>query len=228
MHHRLAAMMLAASESTGGGGDPSSIAGLLGWWKADTGITKDGSDFVSQWDDQSGNGKHLTQATSGNRPTWEASIKNGLPGVKFPTSRGLIFPSGLAGIQSILCVFTYPTATFSTNSIIVSRTYSPNAWFGSSGTAQWSQIPFDLYRRNGSVRANNETISPLNASHYVVGYSGLLLPMDMSSQVMGNWPLLYDNAWTGHIHEFAIWDAQLSGSEITTVENYVTGKWGSF
>ena len=32
-------------------------SGLTVWLKSDIGITKDGSNYVSQWNDQSGNGK---------------------------------------------------------------------------------------------------------------------------------------------------------------------------
>ena len=40
------------------------------WFKFNTGITVTGSG-VSQWDDQSGNGRHLLQGTDANRPTKE-------------------------------------------------------------------------------------------------------------------------------------------------------------
>lgn len=42
-----------------------------------------------------------------------------------------------------------------------------------------------------------------------------------TQQVLGNW-VDYSNQWSGHVHEMAVWSAQLSGSEITQVESYVT------
>ena len=42
------------------------------WFRYGIGITKDGSDLVSQWDDQSGNGRHLKQSTDTNKPTWQS------------------------------------------------------------------------------------------------------------------------------------------------------------
>lgn len=53
--------------------------GMVFWLRADTGITKDGSDRVSQWNDQSGTGdsnKNVTQAVAGNQPLWNASSAN--------------------------------------------------------------------------------------------------------------------------------------------------------
>lgn len=71
---------------------PSDISGLQLWVKSDTGITKDGSDLVSQWDDQSGNSRNLTEAT--NKPLWVNSLVNGYPGIRFDGSNDqLLSPS---------------------------------------------------------------------------------------------------------------------------------------
>lgn len=52
-------------------------------YDADTGITKDGSDKVSQWNDLTKNGYNFVQATGANQPTWQASSINNLPAVRF-------------------------------------------------------------------------------------------------------------------------------------------------
>lgn len=57
--------------------DPTVLTGLEAWYRADLGITKDGSDKVSQWDDQSGNGNHLSQAVGSAQPTWTAGAIGG-------------------------------------------------------------------------------------------------------------------------------------------------------
>ena len=63
--------------------DPKTISGLTVWLKADAGITKDGSNLVSDWTDQSGNGNNFSQSTAGNKPTYTASAQNGLPAIVF-------------------------------------------------------------------------------------------------------------------------------------------------
>jgi hypothetical protein len=62
------------------------------WLDADDAgtITKDGGDLVSQWNDKSGNARHVTQATAANQPTYQAAGLNSKPTVYFgPTTRYL-------------------------------------------------------------------------------------------------------------------------------------------
>ncbi len=60
---------------------PASLTSLKLWVKSDTGITI--ATGVSQWDDLSGNGNHLVQATGASQPVVTASAINGLPAITF-------------------------------------------------------------------------------------------------------------------------------------------------
>jgi hypothetical protein len=51
---------------------PSDIPGLAAWYRYGIGITA-AAGLVSQWDDASGNGRHLEQASGTNQPTLDAS-----------------------------------------------------------------------------------------------------------------------------------------------------------
>jgi len=55
--------------------DPTDIAGLQLWLDASdlSTITKDGSNYVSQWNDKSGNGNNANQANATYRPIYEAA-----------------------------------------------------------------------------------------------------------------------------------------------------------
>lgn len=66
---------------TKGGIPPTSLSGLAAYYEADQGITLDGSSNVSQWNDLSGNGAHLTQSTALSRPGYSATSFNGMPAV---------------------------------------------------------------------------------------------------------------------------------------------------
>jgi hypothetical protein len=67
----------------GSGGEvsfsPDDIAGLEGWWKADSLVLSD-NDPVTTWADESGNGRDLTSATG---QVYKANILNSLPVVRF-------------------------------------------------------------------------------------------------------------------------------------------------
>ncbi len=53
--------------------EPSSIPSLFAWYRARESDVTVSSGAVSQWRDSSGNGRHVSQATAGARPTWVAS-----------------------------------------------------------------------------------------------------------------------------------------------------------
>ena len=61
---------------------PDDFANLSLWVRSDLGVTKDGSDFVSAWADQSGNGYNL----SGGSPLWQDAQINGYPSILFDGS----------------------------------------------------------------------------------------------------------------------------------------------
>ena len=56
-----------------------SLTNLHAWYDASdvSSITKDSSNRVSQFNDKSGNGRHLSQATSGSQPLWVSEGQNG-------------------------------------------------------------------------------------------------------------------------------------------------------
>lgn len=64
---------------------PSSFGTVRAWYKASLESFADG-DLVGTFSDQSGNGRHLTQATSGNKPTFKLNAANGKAALLFSTN----------------------------------------------------------------------------------------------------------------------------------------------
>ncbi|KKN74676.1 hypothetical protein LCGC14_0388780 [marine sediment metagenome] len=62
---------------------PNDIANLLVWLRSDMGVTKDGSDAVSLWADQSSNGNDVVQAVGSKQPTWLSSQLDSKPAISF-------------------------------------------------------------------------------------------------------------------------------------------------
>lgn len=73
---------------------PASITGLVGWYDADriTGLAHGAA--VTTWPDLSGTGAHITQGTSGARPTYRVGVANGLPVVRFDGADDRLETSG--------------------------------------------------------------------------------------------------------------------------------------
>jgi hypothetical protein len=99
---------------------PADISTLL-WLDASDAatVTLSGSD-VTQWDDKSGNGNHVTQSTSGNRPDYDTTtnIVNGLNVITFDGSDDFLakatlggFPANVSTAITAVCVVQYRGAT---------------------------------------------------------------------------------------------------------------------
>ena len=70
--------------------NPTSISGCQLWFDANdlTTIIKTGS-AVSQWNEKSGNGYSVVQASAGNQPTYATNLLNGMPGIQLSNSTWL-------------------------------------------------------------------------------------------------------------------------------------------
>jgi len=92
-------LSVTAASGFGAGGTPapvfpSGVGGLLAHYDAALGVTKDGSNNVSSWADQSGNGHTLT--TPDTDPVWYDSLVNGNPGIRFNGSSDYMKATGMS------------------------------------------------------------------------------------------------------------------------------------
>ena len=75
---------------------PTDVPGCVLWLRSDLGVTKDGSNLVSVWVDQSGDGNDATQVTSDNQPLWKDNHINGHPAIYFDGVDNFLLASGIA------------------------------------------------------------------------------------------------------------------------------------
>lgn len=61
---------------------PIQLSGLIAWYKADEGVTLNGSN-VSQQDDLSGNGNHRSQVVAASQPLLVSNVLNGKPSIQY-------------------------------------------------------------------------------------------------------------------------------------------------
>lgn len=218
------------------------------WVKADAGAYKDAGvtlcadgDTVQQWNDQSGNGNNLSQATAGNRPTYRANIVNALPVVRCShAASSYLKDTGLAVAQPLTAALVFRTSTEATsyNPVVFDSTDNTSEvalqcvlntgdvnglrWLLYAGTAQSDvgrpDVGYNihLFRVSGgsaTYRLNGETV--VSAAVGAHGLSGVQL---------GQGAFL-DGSLDGDLCECLAYDSSLSDAETKQLEGYLSGRW---
>jgi hypothetical protein len=83
---------------------PSSLSGLVAWFRANSLSLSDGN-AVSSWNDSSSGGHNLSQVTPSKRPIFKTNIQNGLPAVRFDGVDDLLKGSLSAGLTNSSLLF---------------------------------------------------------------------------------------------------------------------------
>lgn len=81
--------------------------GLKMWLRADLGVVKDGSGYVSEWSDQSGSGNDIVQAASGRKPLWKDDDLNGHETISFDGSDDYLAAAGISGNTPATVIVVY-------------------------------------------------------------------------------------------------------------------------
>lgn len=240
---------------SGGSGLPVIGSTLTHHYKTDGGITKDGSNRISQWDDMSGNGNHLVQATGSNQPLHNSSNQ-------------------LNGYDAITMAGDYTFAEYFTQA----NTLNYNSTIFVVGKVEYDGGPHDNYDLIASNNGNNGTkfllFQALNAPagrsqsrdrSQVSGEHNVLSPSTSVSKnstfyIMHNinppsssvvringvtqaisetgtnyitsapdWILGKNSTnnigYDGDIWEIIIYDGNVTGDDITTIETYIKDKY---
>jgi hypothetical protein len=220
------------------GFDPSSIAGLGVWLDATQIASTDGT-ALSSWSDASGGGHHATQGTGAAQPTYQTNELNGKPVVRFdgtddfmglgdlslvfPTAATLLVVYGITGTEDRYSVFE--------------NTSNNGYWSYSGGVGYF--CAFRTARIDGYPAAMPETGTNLvsvvsSASTYQVYLDGTGQGAQAAGYSAGGGGNVYEigrgtgtsEYLAGDIAELLIYNSALSNGDRTTVEAYLTAKWG--
>ena len=237
---------------------PSDVAGLKLWLDATKGlfdatsggsaVTADGS-AVARWEDQSGNGNHLTQATSNNRPVLKTSIQNGKNVIRFDGSNdrltgGDVLDLGTDGIT----IFAVVKITGSNGAVISKSraTGQDGRWFilreanvlycnfaatinrqpqiSSDTTTSFRIITFSAIRKEAVARINKSvsaTFSVDTTNHNTTNVLLVGTYPDSSGNEASIYPL------NGDIAEILVYIGdRVSDQNISGLEDYLATKWG--
>jgi hypothetical protein len=224
---------------------PTSVSGLKLWLKADAGLWQDtagttaasaDADPVGRWDDQSGQGNNVTQATAGKRPLLKLAIQNGRPVIRF---------DGADDFLSVALTLTPPGHLFFvSNTTGVGQNAAGTIWHGytgqrncswntgehqvseggagafvgtapSSGVWEVRAVKFNgassTTRKNGAADRSGDAGSGSAANTVWVG-------TDESTV----------RSFVGNIAELLFYSAALSASDEQAVESYLNTSWAIY
>jgi hypothetical protein len=239
---------------TASGFDPRRIAGLALWLDASDGSTvfdavSGGSPVapggaVWRWEDKSGNGRHFTQSTTNNHPTYTGTL-NGRNVITFDGSNDELRRSGIAhsalfdatgGVS--LCVFTLNNdnvyTVVATGDTASRDRFSNNGSFhGSFRNTRFENIIIGVLPTTGShifgsrAIAGGDHTMRLNKSVIFTGADDFANFRSKTNQL---WQIGTGNQsdhMDGSIAEIIFYGrGTLSDAEIAQLENYLAKKWG--
>ena len=228
--------------------NPSMISTALWLDAADASTVTTVSGAVSQWNDKSGNGRNVTQSTSGNRPAYTSAALNSknvvtfdgsndflsLPGITLDTDNTFVFSvyqRSSAGVHSI-DVGSIPEAQadsvrgygnwWFTDNVLYSqlRTSSPST-FGTHGTASTSTGTFiNSLARNSTGTQAWRNGSTLGTRQQV---SAALNPV---LSYVGRQGIASGGYTNGYIAEIVVGRFDISDLNRQKLEGYLAHKWG--
>jgi hypothetical protein len=110
---------------------------LVAWYKADADVfeaagdpAEDG-DPVLQWNDQSGNGRHIIQETAADKPLYQTNILNSLPAIQFVSTDSLTTTNPPVTLPPMTVYAVVAPDNSTADHFVV------NIWTPSSTTAGW-------------------------------------------------------------------------------------------
>lgn len=226
------------------------IPNILVWLEADSGVTMDGSNRVSQWNDQTANGGNAVQATSGIQPLYVASSINGLPAIRFTNARNdymtltttlasagsahslfTVFKENAAGPSTFNAVMGFGSNSAGQSTSVIGQDSANALWFGGAGVGE----PTLGALANGQTVMAAKTTSSNSPSVNTVWRNGIkyksiksLANFSISPLTNGILGRYHSTSLTGnHDIAIAIWvGRELNDREMAILNAYAGQKYG--
>jgi len=217
---------------------PMTVPGLSLWLRADLGTTI--ATGVSQWNDQSGNGKNFTQATGATQPTLNASGgPNNQAYLNFNGSQYLTLAATLGVNASPWTMFSVQQSNGSgAECLVLSMGNVNNGYFYGvlPGSVNFMTVGGVATMGDGNVIANVWQDWTWNNNGAVTTMAVNGVPQALTnntSQTPSVAPVNTVGAlgagsdpWNGNIAEILVYNAALSASQVTVVRNYLSARYG--
>lgn len=230
---------------------PTSITGLRAWWDAsDTATITQSGGLVSQWNDKSGNGFHLTQDTGSNQPTTGTRTINSLNVLDFVLSgddwfdavnASTIMGASSAGTALYIYARDADAAVGSGDAGAVLGTWGTSGsddhepWTDSTVYHGWGATARKTVGDPAPSLVTPRQITIKTASgawSYAIDGTNVFSTGTntvgwSSSAYVGRSGAGVGGAIDGRIGEILLYDTALSGTNLTDAQNYLKNKWGT-
>ena len=201
-----------------------------------TTITKDSSNLVSAWNDKSGEGNHISQATASKQPLWVANTQNGLPLIRFDGTDDQLnrstFVNGAISQGFYMFVVMKPTVGAASNPYNFDGGASARGWcytdssdvvrYGSAteqiidSNLPSTPVMYTFFVNGSSSNVRKNSVSTVSATLGSTSSNGLWLACRHNDTSFGS----PDHA------EFLFYDNDIGTTNRDAVEAYLKKKWG--
>ena len=236
---------------------PDDIANLEAWYDAsDTGTITESSGNITQWDDKSGNGRHLDNVVG--TPRTGDSTQNSLNAIDFLANERLYRVTGVGGDDDPICgndctvVAAFKSAssglgTFQAPACTLTDSSSGGRPFDrwSSTSAHRVTITSSAALSFGNLRSETspftwiltiEKDTPATNTQRVTEYFDATqthtVDVTSTAYVVSNQHIVVGERmdtvvdFVGQIYEIVIYDAVLGSSDLSDLRTYLGDKWG--
>lgn len=232
---------------------PSAVSGLKIWLDANRGITKSGTDRVSQWRDQSGSSNDANQGVGANQPKWYAGASgiNGNAFIRFTASGSEHMTANTA-----VSTFSGSDKAFTLAIVFRKTTNTGTQNFFALGNAASTTPVHQIYtnagsnyatyrRDDGSTSVSTNGGTPNTSVHVATWvFTGTTISAWIDGAQIINAAALnvgtatFDTlgigAWSstsilqpfdGDMGEICLYDSALGTTDRQNIEGYLTNKW---
>ncbi len=206
--------------------DAPPALGMKLWLRADAGIATNAGSWISQWNDQSGNGDNAIQTNGIQLPKLIRSGSNGLPVMRFDGNDVVRFTTPLTTIRTVFWVVKEDAAATADYRPLLGDDYSPDflgsngapgaIWDGVASAAVWGGQTF----LNGLPIDGRYTARPRSMS-----VISLVTTANTVASTFAQDRTYPGRVWWGDLAELIIYDRPLSAEERKSVEDYLMARY---
>jgi len=213
---------------------PAELGATLALWldadDTDT-ITLNGS-TVSQWDDKSGNARHVSQATAASQPTYATADINGKPALTWPSASNNVHMLSTESfvVQDAYFVVRFDDGTTSTWNTSFQGLFcwgnTEIALIASTGPDWYGPSTFNALRYNGGPQETTTSVPALPLPNTVFSATRSTPNAGTQPLILGRDRGVTTRGWSGAIAEVIMLPATASTEDRQKLEGYLAWKWG--